>query len=119
MAKNIILYNLKEGVRDEDYKKWCETYKGPLLLSLSASKSFTLVRMLGGIRGDGRENIPPEETSSPFNYIGILDVTSLEELKNDTESKAFKEDFFPQWLSDWVADFYVLVGDEVYERQTS
>ena len=118
MPKTIILYNLKEGVSDEDYKKWCETYKGPLLLSLNASKSFTLVSMLGGIKGDGRKNEPPRETASPFNYIGILDVADLAEAKKDTETKTFREDFFPQWLSDWVADFYVLAGDEVYEKQS-
>ena len=52
MAKEIILYNLKDGVTD-DYKKWCEEYKGPLLLGLSATKSFTLVKMMGGIKGNG------------------------------------------------------------------
>ena len=115
MPKHIILYNLKEGVTDEDYRKWCESYKGPLLLSLDASKSFTLVKMFGGMKGDGREPKPPQDTPSPFSYIGILDVTNLEASKKDTETKAFREEFFPKWLSDWVADFYVLVGNEVFE----
>jgi hypothetical protein len=117
MPKHIILYNLKDGVADEDYQKWCETYKGPLLVSLSASKSFTLVKMFGGIKGDGRKPQHPAQTPPPFKYIGILDVTNLEESKRDAETTAFKEDFFPKWLSEWVADFYVLVGAEVYEQQ--
>jgi hypothetical protein len=116
MPKQIILYNLKDGVTDEDYQKWCESFKGPLLLSLNASKSFTLVKMFGGMKGDGRKPNPPQETPSPFNYIGILDVTSLEESRKDAGTKAFKEDFFPKWISDWVADFYVLVGEEAYEQ---
>ena len=119
MAKNIILYNLKENVSEEDYQKWCETLKGPLLLALNASQSFTLVKMFGGIKGDGRNPGPPEETASPFNYVGILEVTNLDEAKKDTETQAFREEFFPQWISDWVADYYVIAGVEVYEGKRS
>ncbi len=115
MAKNIILYNLKETVTDADYAKWLEDYKGPLMLSLDSSRSFALVRMLGGIKGDGRKPGPPEETPSPYKYIGILDATSLEGMKKDSQTKKFREEFFPQWLTNWVADYYVLAGDEVWE----
>lgn len=115
MAKSIILYNLKEGVTDDDYRKWCGEYKGPFFLSLGACKSFTLLGMLGGIKGDGAKGSPPVPVTSPYKYIGIVDVSSLEEWQKDTESKAFKEEFFPQWFSRWVADFYVLVGVEVYQ----
>ena len=83
MAKEIILYNLKDGVKDEDYKKWCEEYKGPVLLSLSSAKSFTLVKMLGGIKGNGQEGARPEETLSPYKYIGIMDLNSLENWKKE------------------------------------
>jgi hypothetical protein len=107
MAKEIILYNLRDDVKEEDYVKWCEDYKGPLLLGLSGSKSFTLLKMMGGIQGDG-----------PFNYIGILDATSLEEWNKAHETKAFKEEFFPQWFSKWVGDFYVLGGVELYHGES-
>lgn len=118
MAKEIILYNLKDTVTDEEYKKWCEDYKGPLLLNLGATKSFTLVKMLGGIKGNGQKGNPPEEAASPYKYIGIMDLSSLQEWKKDSESKAFKEEFFPQWFSKWVADFYVLGGEEVYHGES-
>jgi len=29
MAKEIILYNLRDDVKEEDYVKWCKEYKGP------------------------------------------------------------------------------------------
>jgi hypothetical protein len=114
MPKEIILYNLRDEVKEEDYKKWCEDYKGPLLLGLPGSKSFALLRMMGGVQGNGQEGKAPNPTPSPFNYIGILDVTSIEEWGKARESKAFKEEFFPQWFSKWVADFYILGGEEVY-----
>jgi hypothetical protein len=115
MATSIILYNLKDSVTDADYKKWCEEYKGPLFLSLSACESFTLLKMFGGIKGNGREGRPPEETPAPFNYIGIVNVADLAEWKQNTESKTFREGFFHKWFSEWVADFYVLVGETVYQ----
>lgn len=117
MAKSIILYNLKDGVTDEDYVKWCNEYKGPFFLSLPACNSFTLVKMLGGIKGNGANSALPEATPPPYRYIGIVDVDNLDEWQRNAESKPFKEEFFPQWFSRWVADFYVLLGTEVYKGQ--
>jgi len=85
-----------------------------LLIGLPASKSFTLLKMMGGIQGNGQKGSPPNPTKSPFTYIGILDTTSLEEWAKSRESKAFKDEFFPQWFSKWAADFYILEGIEAY-----
>ena len=115
MAKQIIFYNLKDSVTDQDYAEWCNSFKGPLLLKLSSVKQFTLVQMLGGIKGNGATGMVPEETPPPYKYVGILDCTDLETLKKDSESKAFKEEFFPQWFANWVGDFYVLAGMEVFD----
>ncbi len=117
MAKEIILYNLRADVTEEDYEKWCASYKGPLLLSLPGAKSFTLVRMMGGITGNGKEGTPPGPTSTPYKYIGIMDVTSMDEWGKAHETKKFKEEFFPQWFSKWIADFYVLGGVEAYHGE--
>jgi hypothetical protein len=117
MAKEIILYNLKDGAKEEDYVKWCEDYKGPLLTGLPGGKSFTLLGMKGGIQGDGQKGIQPSLTSGPYKYIGIMDTTSMEDWNKAHETKAFKEEFFPQWFSKWVADFYVLGGVELYYRE--
>ena len=114
MPKQFILYNLKDDVTDEDYIEWCHSFKGPLLLGLNSVKSFTLVKMLGGRKGDGQKGIPPEETKSPFRFIGVMDVKSKEEWMKDVASKTYQEDFFKQWFSKWGADFYAIVGDEVY-----
>jgi hypothetical protein len=117
MAKEIILYNLRADVTEEDYEKWCASYKGPLLLSLPGGKSFTLCKMMGGITGNGQEGTSPGPTSPPYKYVGIMDVTGLDEWGKAHETTAFKEEFFPQWFSKWVADFYVLGGIEVYHGE--
>jgi hypothetical protein len=118
MAKEIILYNLRDDVKEKDYVKWCEDYKGPLLIGLPGSRSFTLLKMLGGVQGDGQQGNPPSPTKPPFNYIGILDATSLEEWGKSRESEAFKE-FLSQWLSKWAADFHILGGIELYHGESA
>ncbi|MDH4068058.1 MAG: hypothetical protein OEU97_03890 [Dehalococcoidia bacterium] len=118
MAKEIILYNLREDVKEQDYVKWCEDYKGPLLIGLPGSKSFTLLKMMGGAQGNGQKVIPPSPAKPPFNYIGILDATSPEEWGKSRESKAFKE-FFSQWSGKWAADFYILGGIELYHGESA
>jgi len=118
MAKEIILYNLRDDVKEQDYVKWCEDYKGPLLIGLPGSKSFTLLKMMGGIEGNGQKGNPPSATKSPFNYIGILDTTSSEEWAKSRETKAFKG-FLSQWLSKWVADFHILGGIELYHGEST
>jgi hypothetical protein len=117
MAKQIILYNLKDSVTEEDYVKWCESYKGPFLLSLDGAKSYTLVKMIGGLTGNGQEGVPPTTTTPPYKYIGIFDLNSLEDMDRARENKEFTEKFFPQWFSEWVADFYTLGGEEIYHGQ--
>jgi hypothetical protein len=114
MAKQIILYNLKDSVTEEDYVKWCESFKGPFLLGLNGARSFTLVKMMGGMKGNGQEGIAPAPTASPYKYIGIFDLNSLEDMDRAREKKEFAEEFFSRWYSDWVADFYTLGGEEIY-----
>jgi hypothetical protein len=118
MAKEIILYNLKDSVTDQDYIEWCESYKGPILLSLNSAKSFTLLKMLRGLKGNGEEGISPSETVSPYKYIGIMDLSSLKGWEKDSSTKTFKEEFFPQWFSYWVKDFFIIGGEEVYYRES-
>ena len=117
MAKQIILYNLKDSVTEEDYVKWCESYKGPFLLSLDGAKSFTLLKMVGGLTGDGQKGRAPAATASPYQYIAIFDLSSLDDMDKARENKEFTEKFFPQWFSEWVADFYTLGGLEIYHGQ--
>jgi len=102
MAKEIILYNLAPHVTDEAYKDYVTKEKGPLLESLSSVKKFTLVKITGSASG-----------KVPYQYVGILDVKSLDAFyKNDAPSKKF-QDFMKKWQT-MVADFHILAGDEIY-----
>lgn len=117
MAKQIIMYNLKDSVTEEDYVKWCESYKGPFLLSLEGAKSYTLLKMMGAVKGNGQEGIAPTPTSPPYKYIAIFELNSLEDMAKAREKKEYTDEFFPTWFSEWVADFYTIGGEEIYHRQ--
>jgi hypothetical protein len=102
MPKEIILYNLKEGVTDEAYQDYVKNEKGPLLESLSAAKKFELVRITGSASG-----------KIPYQYVGILHLTSLDDFyQKDAPSPKFQE-FLEKWQTK-VADFHILSGEEVY-----
>ena len=103
MAKEIILYNLKDSVTDEEYLQYCEEQKGPLIKSLPSCKDFTLVRITGSQKGE-----------IPYAYVGIVDVTSIEEWKRDAASEPF-QNFLKEWIPK-VKDFHILTGSEVYGK---
>ena len=118
MPKQIILYNLQDGVAPDDYIKWVETFKGPLLLNLPSAKSYTLLQMKGGKTGDGQNGVMPEDTPSPYQFIGIMEVTSAEEWIRDTQTDAYQKEFFPQFFKKWGAKFYAILGDVVYSGES-
>ena len=98
MAKEIILYNLADHVTDEEYKEYVKNEKGPLLDSLSSVRKFELVKASG---------------ESPYRYVGIMHITSLEEFsQKDAPSQAFQE-FMKKWQS-MVKDVTMLAGEEIY-----
>ena len=98
MAKQFILYNLVDHVTDEQYREYVTNEKGPLLDSLSSVNKFELVKASG---------------ESPYRYIGIMHITSLEEFgQKDAPSPAFRE-FMGKWQS-MVKDVIMIAGEEIY-----
>lgn len=102
MAKEIILYNLKDSVTDEEYKTYCEQKKGPFLSSLPSCKNFTLVKIIASKKG-----------LVPYKYVGILDATSTADWQKDTQSEDFQK-FLQEWVPKVKDDFQILMGEEVY-----
>ncbi|UCC18030.1 MAG: hypothetical protein JSU58_05620 [Dehalococcoidales bacterium] len=102
MAKEIILYNLADHVADEEYREYVKNEKGPLLDSLSSVRKFELVKTADLAAGD-----------NPYQYIGILHITSLEEFsQKDAPSQEFQA-FMKKWQS-MVKDVTILTGEEIY-----
>jgi hypothetical protein len=102
LAKEIILYNLKAGVTDEEYQDYVTSEKGPLLESLSSVKKFEMVKISGAAKGE-----------VPYKYVGILHLTNLNDFyQKDAKSPKF-QDFLAKWQTK-VSDFHILFGEEIY-----
>jgi hypothetical protein len=103
MAKEIILYNLRDDVTDEQYKEYVVKEKGPLLDSLSSAKKFELVKITGTATGE-----------IPYKYVGILHLSSLEDFyQKDAPSQKF-QDFVAKWSTMVKPGFHIVSGEEIY-----
>ena len=102
MAKRIILYNLADNVTDAEFKDYVTKEKGALISSLPAVKKYQLVKISGAMAG-----------KSPYNYVGIVDLDSIEEFEEKAapteEYQGFLKKFLPM-----VKDLQILSGEEIY-----
>ena len=102
MAKRIILYNLAEHMTDEAFKEYVTTDKGPLIDSLPGVKKYELVKITGAMGG-----------KSPYQYAGIVHLTSIEEFdQKATQMKEYQD--FLQKFGPMAKDMIMLAGEEIY-----
>ena len=102
MAKEIILYNLADGVTEEAYLDYVKHEKGPFLAGLPSAEKFELVKITGSAAGE-----------TPYRYVGILHLKDMAGFQQrDAPSAAFQE-FMKKWRTK-VADFHILAGEEIY-----
>ena len=101
MAREIILYNLKDSVSDDEYLEYCNQTKGPLIRGLPSCKKFELIRIGASAKGD-----------IPYKYVGVAELTSLEDWKRDAASEPFQK-FLAEWTA-MVSEFHILMGAVVY-----
>ena len=112
MPKFLIMYNLKDDLKEEDFMKWVHEFKGPFISGLSAVKSYTLTKVQGAIKSEGG---PPGPADPPHNIVGIVDVTSFEDYAKDQETPAYKDDFTPKMMK-WVKNMTILRVAEVFPK---
>lgn len=70
----IVLFNLKKGVKAEDYEDFARHVDSPTIKKLNSNKAFTILKGL---------NLFGTNEPSPFQYIEIMAITSFEELAED------------------------------------
>jgi len=102
MAKRVILYNLADNVTDEDFKDYVTKEKGALISSLPSVKKYELVRITGAMAG-----------KSPYNYVGIVHLDSVEEFDQKAAPTQQYQDFLKKFLP-MVKDLQILSGEEIY-----
>ena len=114
MARQFVLYNLKDDAKEEDFIKWVNEYKGPFVNGLSAVKHYTITKVKRAIQAKGG---PPGPVDSPYQLAAVVEITSLEDYAKDTETQPYKEEFMPQFAK-WVKDFLILQADEFYDKES-
>ena len=112
MPKMIIMYNLKDDLKEEDFVKWVHEFKGPFIAGLPSVKSYTLTKTEMALESSGGPLKPAE---IPYNIVGIVDVTSMEAYAKDQETPAYKKDFTPKMMK-WVENMTYLKVREFFPK---
>lgn len=77
MSKVIVFFNLKPQTRVEDYEKFARELDLPIVNALPSVRKFEVLKALGTMAG----------TPSPYQYIEIIDLHSIEQLGKDVQSE--------------------------------
>jgi hypothetical protein len=112
MAKQFILYNLKDDVNEEDFVKFVNEFKGPFISGLPSVKRYTITSVKGAMQAKGG---PPGPIETPYKLAAIVDLTSLKAYGKDAESQAYKEEFMPRFAK-YVNEFLILRAEELYDN---
>lgn len=81
MSKIIVLFNLKPGVNVEDYERFARETDLPIVNALPSVRKFEVLKASGLLSGD----------ASPYQYVEIIDLHSLEGLGQDVKSAKMQE----------------------------
>jgi hypothetical protein len=73
-----------------DYERWVREVDYPLARSLPAITSYYVTRAEGLVQGEGEP---------PYDYVEVVDITSLEEYRNALGGGPEIEAFFAEWSS--------------------
>jgi hypothetical protein len=102
MNKEIILYNLKPGVTDEEFKAYVDGEKGPYIDSLPSVEKYELVKIT-----ESRSGVVP------FKYVGIVHLKSLDDFKNkDTQTDEYRA--FSVKMASYTSEIHVTFGEQIH-----
>ena len=114
MAKQFVLYNLKDDLEEEDFIKFVNEFKGPFISDLPAVKRYTITSVKMAMQAKGG---PPGPVETPYKLAAIVDLTSLADYGKDAASEAYQKEFMPQFAK-WVKDFLILQAEEIYDNSS-
>jgi hypothetical protein len=104
MAQRVFFLNkLREGVKPEAYEKWVREVDYPLARSLPAIDSYVVTRLDGLVM---------EEGGAPYDYLEVVEITSLEEYRAALSGGPEVEEFFEEWSS-YVAESVAAYGEVI------
>ncbi len=81
MPRIVVLFNLKQGIDPDTYENWARTIDAPTVSGLPSVSGFTVHRATGILGSD---------QCSPYDYIEVLDVRTMDGLIEDIGTDAMK-----------------------------
>ena len=99
MPKQVIAYNLADGVTKDEYQKYVDEKKGPFFVNLPSVKAYTLLEIIS--------------ESSPYHYVAFVDTDDPDGLQKDTQSPVFGA-FLKEWTPK-VKDITMMFGTEAFQ----
>ena len=88
--KIIVLFNLKPGVKVEDYEAWARSRDIPVVNSLTSIDDFRIFQFTGLLGSDAKP---------PFQYVELIDVNNADAFFQEISTDMMKElaAEFQQW----------------------
>ncbi|MGB9886005.1 MAG: hypothetical protein ACPLPT_01165 [Moorellales bacterium] len=99
--KEIILYNLKDEVSEEQYEAFYRNKKGPTFAAFSSCRSVTLNKVVSAKSGD-----------IPYRYVAVVEIADPAGWEKDTASGVFQE-IIREWGEMVKEGAHILFAEEV------
>ena len=81
MPKIVVLFNLKPGINVSDYENFARDTDLPIVNRLPSGDRFEVLKAQGLLGGG----------ESPYQYIEIIDVNSMEQLGKDVSTETMQQ----------------------------
>lgn len=78
----IVLFNLKEGEKEEEFVQWMKDNDIPVVTELSSVTEYNLAKTVGMLGGEGEP---------PYRYMEIIRVSDFDKLGEEASSEAIQE----------------------------
>ena len=95
---------LKEGVQREAYERWLKEFDYVHSRQLDSVRSYQAHRIEGAFLQEG----PFLEGQQPYDYLEVIEVTSLEDYRRDLEENPAAKAIAAEWGD------YLEVADSLY-----
>jgi len=99
--KEIILYNLKDEVTEEQYEAYFRNKKGPAFAAFPSCRSVTLNKVVDSKTG-----------SIPYRYVAVVEIADPAGWEKDTASEVFQE-ILREWGEMVKEGAHILFAEEV------
>jgi REDY-like protein HapK len=82
MAIMVVLFNLKPGVKPEDYERWARDTDVPAVSALGSVERFRVYKSMGLLGSDAKP---------PYEYMELVEIADLDSLAHDAATEKMRD----------------------------